>query len=185
MAQHAPNLVDGATLSLICGVSSSTIPHWRRSGMPVEVTGSRGQQYQYDTAKVIKWLIQRQTGDEAAQLDLAAERARLAHHQANKTRIEEELLSGAIVKTVDVLQAWQGMIGAARAKLLNLPGKLAVEVTHAESIEKAQEASERLVREALAELEGRGLPPALERALGDSLADLEAAAKAGSRDVGG
>ncbi len=181
MAQHAPNLVDGSTLALICGVSSSTIPHWRRSGMPVHQEGSRGKAWQYDTAQVIRWLIDRQTGEEAQQLDLARERARLAHHQANVTALNEGLLAGEIVKTEDVLQAWQAMIGAARAKLLILGGKLVTQIIDEQDTQKAKETADRHIREILGELEGTGLPAALDRALEAGVPSVAPAAKAQSR----
>ena len=57
--------------------------------------------------------------------DLTEERARLAHHQANKTALEEAEKSGELVSTEKVLNMWVKQIAAVRAKLLSIPNKLA------------------------------------------------------------
>ena len=182
---RAKYLVNGRQIAAIFGIAEGTLPHWRRSGMPVERTGARGVEWQYDTVAVSRWLIERQSGGGDEALDLAQERARLAHHQANKTALEEGLLRGEIIRTTDVLQAWQHQIGAARAKLLLIPGKLATLVNSGKSFSETKGEAERLVRETLAELEGSGLPASLERALGDSLPGLETAAEAESQGTRG
>ena len=175
---RAKYLVNGAVLAQIFGIAQGTLPHWRRAGMPIERTGARGVEWQYDTIAVSRWLIERQSGGGEESLDLSQERARLAHHQANKTALEEGLLRGEIIRTTDVVQTWQQQIGAARAKLLLIPGKMATMVNSGQSFEETKGEAERLVREALGELEGTGLPASLERALGDSLPGLEATATA-------
>ena len=175
---RAKYLVNGRVLAAIFGIAEGSVAHWRRAGMPVERTGGRGVEWQYDTIAVSRWLIERQTGSGDEALDLANERARLAHHQANKTALEEGLLRGEIVRTSDVMQAWQQQIGAARAKLLLIPGKLATMVNSGKSFTETKGEAEQLIRETLGELEGSGLPASLERALGDSLPGLEAATEA-------
>ncbi len=143
--------------------------------MPCENPGKRGQEAQYDAPACLKWLIARQCGDDKA-LDLNLERARLAHHQANKTAVEEALLKGEVVRTLDVIAIWAAMIGSCRAKFLALPRKLAATTLHAESFEEAESGAAKEIRQALDELSGSGLPRATERMLEASGARLEASA---------
>ncbi len=172
-------IVNSATLAAFCGVAASTVANWRRAGMPCIDSGKRGQAAEYNAPACLQWLMARQCGDDQA-LDLNLERARLAHHQANKTAVEESILKGEVVRTLDVIAVWSGMIGAARAKLLGLPRKLAATVIHAESFEEAESQAAKEVRAILEELGGSGLPKATERMLEASGASLETPARAHS-----
>ncbi len=145
--------------------------------MPCEDKGNRGREAQYNAPACLQWLMARQCGEDKA-LDLNLERARLAHHQANKTAVEESILKGEVVRTLDVIEVWSAMIGAARAKLLGLPRKLAATVIHAESFEEAESQTAKEIRSILEELSGSGLPRATERMLEASGARLETAARA-------
>ncbi len=170
-------IVNSATLAAFCGVTPSTIANWRRAGMPCIDSGKRGQAAEYNAPACLQWLIARQCGEDQA-LDLNLERARLAHHQANKTAVEESILKGEVVRTLDVIEVWAAMVGAARAKLLGLPRKLAATVIHAESFEEAESATAKEIRAILEELGGSGLPRQVERMLEASGARLETASRA-------
>ena len=171
-----PNIVNATELARICGVSASTVANWRRAGCPIENPASaRRQVSQYDTVKVVNWLVNRaRQGSE--QLDLNEERARLAHHQANKTALEEQQLRGELIRTVDAIEVWQALIGAARAKFLALPTKLAAVLHNAKSYSEAQSGAESVIREALAELSGSGLPRKTRNALEQGGGRLDAPA---------
>ena len=145
--------------------------------MPVVQEGRRGQAYQYDTVACIQWLIERQCGGgEGKVLDLHMERARLAHHQANKTKLEEALLSGEVVRTEEVLIVWNGLISAARAKLLAIPQKLAHRIIHAETPTEARLWLKEAIEGALNSLGRSGLPAKVERTLDDRSRGLDSSA---------
>ncbi len=169
-----PNLVNGDELARIFGISRSSVTNWRAQGMPCVTVGGRGRPGQYDTVKVIQWFVAWQAGDKEI-LDLNEERARLAHHQADKTALEAATLKAELVRALDVLEVWQGMIAAARARFLALPRKLAAVVIHAETASEAEKALQAEIRQGLDELGRSGLPRQVERALESSGARLEAA----------
>ena len=171
----ARNIVNAEVLADIFGVARATIANWRRQGMPCESPGKRGTPGQYDTVACIDWVINRRLGTPDA-LDLNEERARLAHHQADKTALEARVLKGELVRTLDVLEVWQSMAGAARAKLLAIPRKLAGTIVYAKTPAEAEKALSTAIAEALDELARSGLPRATERALESSGARLETAA---------
>lgn len=57
--------------------------------------------------------------------DLVAERARLAHHQANIAALDEDVKRKTLIPAERVKEKWQDMKAAARARLLALPTRLA------------------------------------------------------------
>ncbi|MEM8499899.1 MAG: hypothetical protein AAF542_17885 [Pseudomonadota bacterium] len=85
---------------------------------------------------------------------LEQERARLAHHQANKTALEEEILEGTLVPVDLVKDKWRDRIAAARAKLLGLPNKAAPAIVGEKKIATVQNIIKRYIYEALDELAG-------------------------------
>ena len=90
--------------------------------------------------------------DKQSDLELSAERARLAHHQANKTSLEEASMREALIPADEVQEAWEGMIANARSSLLALPSKSAHLVMAADSFPQVEEILKDQVYEALDEL---------------------------------
>ena len=88
---------------------------------------------------------------EDGEYDLVAERARLAHHQANITALDERRKRGELIPANEVRAKWQDMIGAARARLLALPSRIAAACVGREEMEIERNARE-IVHEALSEL---------------------------------
>ena len=85
-------------------------------------------------------------------LDLAAERARLAHHQANKYRLESENLRGNLIEADLVESVWSGQLSNIRAKLLSLPHKAAPRAAVIEDEHQVADYLQGLIYEALSEL---------------------------------
>lgn len=92
--------------------------------------------------------------------DFNAERARLTFHQANISALEEEIKRRNVIPAETVQHRWETMAGNVRAKLLNLPGRLAVEVTGQANVQEAERKARDLIHEALQELADSGVPGA-------------------------
>lgn len=105
--------------------------------------------------RIIKQLGVSQTGEA---YDLNAEKGRLTFHQANIAALEEEIKRRNVIPAEVVQNHWETMISNARAKLLNLPGRLAVGVTGASTLQDAERAARDLINEALKELSESGMP---------------------------
>ena len=92
--------------------------------------------------------------------DADAEKARLLFHQANIAELDEEVKRKSLIPADAVQTHWEQVAGNSRAKLLNLPGRLAVQVagkTH--TVQEVEQMARELVREALDELAGtNGVP---------------------------
>ena len=95
---------------------------------------------------------------DSAAFDLNQERARLAHHQANNEALREAQNRGELLPRGLVIQTWQGIVAAARARLLALPTKAAHQLLGARTLAEAEEVVRGHVYEALTELARDGLP---------------------------
>ena len=143
-------------LAIVFGVSETTITKWTKDGMPREqAKGTAGSVY--STGDCIRWFANREKSKLVASVDgsifdLNTERARLAHHQANKTALEEKVLNGELIPAEEIKKAWGDAVMASRSKFLALPGKLAKVAINAESVKEVEREADRLVREALEEI---------------------------------
>jgi phage terminase Nu1 subunit (DNA packaging protein) len=83
---------------------------------------------------------------------LEVERARLAHHQANKTCLEEDVMRGALVPSEAIGELLESLFIAFKAKLLSLPSKAAMQVVSLADPNEAEAVLRQYVHEALTEL---------------------------------
>ena len=89
---------------------------------------------------------------EGDNLDLTQERARLAHHQANKAALEERKLKGELIAVEEVAEIVGKDYGNVRARLLAIPSKAAPELALQSDPQQAFVVIQTLITEALAEL---------------------------------
>lgn len=111
----------------------------------------------YPCTEFGEWLRTRIAADFAASsdgrsYDLEAERARLAHHQANLASLEERTQRSELIPADVVQSRWQAIAANVRARLLNLPGRGAVKVAGLQSVQEIEKELRALVYEALREL---------------------------------
>lgn len=77
-------LVNQRQLSEVLGVSQVTLTEWQRQGLPMNAREANGLENEYDTAKVIAWMIQR---------DLARAQSHSARERLDRIRAEREELA--------------------------------------------------------------------------------------------
>lgn len=150
-------LVNKTQLAEILGKSHQTLTTWQKNGMPIFADGGNGQSNQYKTEDVIQWLINREIGkltvdDDGRVHDYEAERARLTHHQANKTALEEEVLKGTLIPAETVERVQGDMVSSFRAKILSIPTKAAHALLNLEDMNDAKDTLKEFLYEALKEL---------------------------------
>lgn len=150
-------LVNKKELSEILGKTQQTLTTWQKNGLPIFAEGSNGMSHQYKTEDVIQWLISREISkltidSEGRVHDYEAERARLTHHQANKTALEEQVLKGELLRAEEVAQVWGDMVSAFRAKMLSLPTKSAAQLVSQPDLAVIEDVLRNQVYEALKEL---------------------------------
>lgn len=179
------NLCNKAELAGILGRSERTLTTWQKQGMPIHVTGSRGQENLYDTEQVIDWLIRREVErlvvpGEDGPINYEAERARLTKAQANHEELKVKILEGEVIRADVVERVQGGMVSAFRARSLSIPTKAAPQLVGLEEAEIEAQLTD-YVHEALEELsdfDPRDYIPA-DRQAG------EATAEADDQPVGG
>ena len=90
--------------------------------------------------------------------DYDTEKARLTHHQANIAELEEQVKRKNLLPADVVQTHWETMVANMRARLLNLPGRLAGSVMGVSTTQDAEREAMKIIREALEEISGHGVP---------------------------
>ena len=142
-------IVNKQRLQAILGKDHKTILKWQKEGMPVQREGERGQSNDYDTGKVIDWLVKR-ASETATALEIA--RVRHTNAQAEKTELEVEVLKGNLIPLETMKIEWGDVVGAFRAKMLAMPSNLGHRLAALREPRKIEKALKESIYEALAEL---------------------------------
>lgn len=132
----------------------------------------------------VKYLQERAEGRGVAPQDLHTERARLVKAQADKTEIEVAEMGRALIPAKRVIEAWEQLVAAFRARCLALPSKLAPQLAAVNEIREIQHHIAGGVREALEELSRFELADGVEASDTESRAGGEAPAQADGERVG-
>ncbi len=91
-------------------------------------------------------------GDGPADLDLVAERARLASAQADAQEVRNDFMRGLVVMTTDVAAIVEQQFAATRTRLLAIPAQKAMLVSARRTVAEAQSVLWDAITEALTEL---------------------------------
>ncbi len=140
--------------ALVFDVTPQAIQQW--AVKPRVKKGRLALYYLPDLAK-----FRDQQKDDHRTENLTEQRARLAAAQADKYELEVEQLRGALVPAAAILEAWEPIIGAARAKVLGLPSKLKTAIPKLTDKDLAKVKT--LVRQVLEDLANGGLPKRIKR----------------------
>ena len=136
-------------LSALTGFTRETVGK-RLADIPHTAAGNAKR---YDPRQALPALYETSTAGAGAQQNLMVERAALAKAQRIKIEIETGVLQGRLLQADVVEQTWAGMTTAARARLLALPYRLAVDAIAADGVfARIESAAHELIREALEEL---------------------------------
>lgn len=87
-------------------------------------------------------------------LDLSAERARLAKEQADAKEMENMVERGELLYIDDIIRDFEEQLINCKTKLLAAPTKIAAEIHAARDVAEVQSIMEEAVKEALSELVG-------------------------------
>lgn len=147
-------IVNKNQLAEIVGVSERTLTDYQQDGMPIAAIGGRGIENQYDTAKVIEWLVQRAV---AGKSKLTPQDA-LYTAKARREELELVREAGKVVAIEDIEPVWTAGILAARADLLGLGARLKALLDTRYAINVDQKMIDDVVFGALQKLSERSLP---------------------------
>jgi terminase small subunit / prophage DNA-packing protein len=124
-AKISGEVVTRERMAGILGCSVTTVDRYLRSGCPGE-KGSK--EYQLNTARVIRWLIERSSraaGDGDGESSQAAVRRRLTLAQAELAEMKAAERRGQMVAIEDVTPIIAEELAAVRSRLLAAPGRVA------------------------------------------------------------
>lgn len=136
------------------GVSTTVISDLTGRGV-LEKTGRNGYDLEQCRLAYLKHLRDAASGRAASgDLDLGAERARLAKEQADAKEMENAVERGELVYIEKVAKQFEAQLTKVRTKLLAVPTKVAAEAHAAATVKEVREIVETAVVEALDELVG-------------------------------
>jgi phage terminase Nu1 subunit (DNA packaging protein) len=144
-------------LAQILGVSTLAVDGYVRAGCPVHQKGGPGVAYKFDTAAVHKWLRDREREMATANSNSGKGqeqegRSRSALAQAELREYELAMKRGELVAVGDVRPLLEDELGAVRARLMSLPGRVAHTVARMTDAAAVELELEREVSDALREL---------------------------------
>jgi phage terminase Nu1 subunit (DNA packaging protein) len=133
--------------AMFFGVSPQSLDGWVSRGCPCE---RRGRALMFYLPEVVAWRDARRAPDD--DLDLTAERARLAKEQADKTEMENKRIRGESVPAAHAVTMLEKIITAFRSKVLSIPTKAAPLVHGCKNLAETRDQIEAALFDALNEL---------------------------------
>lgn len=106
-------IVNKRVLSDVLGVSERSLTDWQKQGLPIEFSAIRGAENEYDTAKVIKWMIAK----ELAKIQLQSPKERLDSLRADEVELRLAERAGQLLIASDVQTLWSTVIATTRMEL--------------------------------------------------------------------
>jgi phage terminase Nu1 subunit (DNA packaging protein) len=114
--------VNKRDLAEILGVSERSLTFWQKSGLPILREGERGEENAYDTAAVVKWMLERAA---ARARRAATPRDRLASRQAELIELQLAEKRGESITASAIKPAYIAKVVASRQALRAMAADLA------------------------------------------------------------
>lgn len=118
-------LVNKRDLAEIFGISERSFTEWQKDpAFPIEVHGGRGAENSYDTAKVIKFMVDRDVAKRAGE----SPRDRLDRVKADMVEVDLAERLAQLAPAALFERAWTDHIVAVKNELMSLPHRMASEI---------------------------------------------------------
>lgn len=124
-------IVNRTGLSDVFGVSLPTVDSWVRQGCPYVKRGiGRGQQWEFCTADVAKWLQERAATNAAgdAKADETELRRRKLLAETVRAELETAKAKGEVAPVAEFERAQAGRDAAVRANIMNVPARAVLQL---------------------------------------------------------
>ncbi len=137
-------------------ITTETLRVWEKNFGEIP-SKKEGKNRVYELSDVLVWQSQKifsefEIGDDGQVYNYEAERARLTHHQANKTQLEELEMLGQLVRTDAVKKVVSDMTVAFKSKVLSIPTKCAGLLVTLDQIDEIENLLKQQIHESLEEL---------------------------------
>ncbi|WP_151982362.1 terminase small subunit [Acinetobacter guerrae] len=124
-------IVNRTGLSDVFGVALTTIDSWVRLGCPVVVRGrGKGQEWQFNTAQIAKWLQDKAADDAAGEIPDDINLLRIRKQKA-ETELAELMLAekkGQVALISEFEQAQAVVFGIIRSNMMNIPQRAVLQL---------------------------------------------------------
>ncbi len=147
-----------ATIAKLLDLSERHVRRLSDEGVLIRPEGRGGRWPITNVTLYIRYLRERAYGVSVSATDLHTEKIRIAKNTADRSEIELKQLKKEVVLVEDVKDLWIDFTSHLKAKLLNLPSKVAHQVIGMETYSEAESLIMEEVNEALEELAGDGVP---------------------------
>ena len=117
-------------LADVFGVSLPTIDAWVRKGCPFVEKGGRGQEWQFNTAQVSKWLRDRDVEEATGGIPDDMDELKLRKQKAETELAELELAEkrGEVALIAEFERAQSMVFAAIRANIMNVPQRAVLQL---------------------------------------------------------
>ena len=119
-------IVTRTDLAHFAKVSLPTVDSWVRAGCPVVSRGGRGKEWQFDTADVTEWRIEKKvalaTG--AATLDTDELKRRKLQAETELAELELAKSRGEVASVDEIERVWSNLCAEARIRFRNIPARV-------------------------------------------------------------
>ena len=117
-------------LADVFGVALPTIDAWVRKGCPFVEKGGRGQEWQFNTAQVSKWLRDRDVEEATGGIPDDLEELKLREQKAKTELTELELATkkGEVALIAEFERAQAMVFAAIRANIMNVPQRAVLQL---------------------------------------------------------
>ena len=117
-------------LADVFGVSLPTIDAWVRKGCPFVEKGGRGQEWQFNTAHVSKWLRDRDVEEATGGIPDDLEELKIREQKAKTELTELELATkkGEVALIAEFERAQAMVFAAIRANIMNVPQRAVLQL---------------------------------------------------------
>lgn len=148
-------IVNRADLATLHGISLPTIDAWVRKGCPFVQRGSKGKEWQFDTAAVIEWLLLKTVEDAVGDVSkVSYDEARRRKVAAEAAMAEYELAERKkeLVAVEDFIDQVSKEYSNCRTGLLRIPNKIAPQLAQISNEAEIRQVIAEAINEALSEL---------------------------------
>ncbi|MDI3237525.1 terminase small subunit [Acinetobacter ursingii] len=124
-------IVNRTGLSEVFGVALTTVDSWVRQDCPVVVRGrGKGQEWQFNTAQIAKWLQDKAADDATGEIpdDINLLRIRKAKAETELAELELAEKKGQVALIAEFERAQAVVFGIIRSNMMNIPQRAVLQL---------------------------------------------------------
>ncbi len=126
-------IVSRQDLAEMLAVDLRTVDAWLRRGCPIVTRGGRGRAHEFDSARVVEWLLERARTRSSKVVSLDEARQRKTAAEAELAELELNHVRHSVAPIDMVAEILEAVASSVRRRLESVPGELADRVAASRS----------------------------------------------------